>query len=530
MALIALTNCARPVSTPDAGSVTFAPDAGDTHEQADAGEMRAVDAGGLDEAADAGPLRVLFIGNSYTYVFDVPGLLARIAATATTPPIITVDDVTAAGATLSYHWVNTAARARIAERRWTHVVFQGQSGEAPGNPSFADYAQRFGGLALDAGATPVFYVTWAAGESVGYYPWTYESPTHFQDELTFAYAEVMRAVPGSSLACVGEAFRHLAQRHRDIALLQDDGSHPTLAGAYLSACTFYVALTGRPVPPESEVPFGLATEAAAALREAALIGSKCTDVHPLAAIRLEQPIDFGTAGTPVSQWVAVFNHGSATATVTDVSPLVAPFEWTSGLFPGLSNPLMYGATACSTTLAPRSACVMSITFSGQTDGGAELSLGVSGAYSSRATTTLSGTATRVGFLKLTKLGSPYIWAVVGNSTVMNVVALNRGGSPVTGITSVLGLAAPFSWGPSPSHLAFPGWSGQTTINGVTYDACATSLAPGQSCLMTANFTPTEGDQTFTTRIALDYESTEGPGDAGLSLQAEAIPAPADAGP
>ncbi len=529
MALIALTftNCARPVSTPDAGS---APDAGDTHEQADAGEMRAVDAGGLEEAADAGPLRVLFIGNSYTYVFDVPGLLARIAATATTPPIIAVDEVTAAGATLSYHWVNSDARARIAERGWTHIIFQGQSGEPPGNPSFADYAHRFGGLALDAGAHPIFYVTWAAGQASGYYPWTFESPTHFQDELTFAYAEVARALPGSKLACVGEAFRHVAEEHPGITLLQEDASHPTLAGAYLSACTFYVALTGHAVPPESEVPFGLDTEVARALREAALIGSKCENVHPLAAIQLQRPIDFGTAGTPISQWVGVFNNGSAPATITEVSPLMAPFAWTSGVFPGLSNPVMFGATACSTSLPARSGCVLSVMFSGQTDGGAELSLGLSGAYSSRVTTTLSGTATRVGFLKLTKLGNPFIWAVVGNSTVMNVVALNRGGAPVTGITSVLALAAPFSWGPSPSNLAFPGWSGQTTINGVTYDACATSLAPGQSCLMTANFTPTEGDQTFTTRIALDYESTEGPGDAGLSLQAYASSAPADAGP
>src|SRR5688572_16367073 len=42
---------------------------------------------------DAAPsrLRVLFIGNSYTGVNDLPGMVARIAATSGTSPEITVD-------------------------------------------------------------------------------------------------------------------------------------------------------------------------------------------------------------------------------------------------------------------------------------------------------------------------------------------------------------------------------------------------------------------------------------------------------
>src|ERR1700734_3192916 len=60
------------------------------------------DAGSSTQTVDAGPsaLNVLFIGNSYTYVNDLPGMLSQIAATAGTPPTIKTAEVVQGGATL----------------------------------------------------------------------------------------------------------------------------------------------------------------------------------------------------------------------------------------------------------------------------------------------------------------------------------------------------------------------------------------------------------------------------------------------
>src|SRR5262249_31669738 len=98
---------------------------------------------------DAAHLRILFIGNSYTYVNDLPATLARIAATAGVPPSILTDQIAQPGARLGDYWNadGGAALKKIDERGWTHVVLQAQSVEpADQNTAldFLTYARDFG--------------------------------------------------------------------------------------------------------------------------------------------------------------------------------------------------------------------------------------------------------------------------------------------------------------------------------------------------------------------------------------------------
>ena len=142
--------------------------------------------------ADSGSagLRVLFIGNSYTYVNDLPGMLARIATTSGTAPAIAVDEVVQGSATLQDHFDNGIAQTRLAEGPWTHVVLQGQSLEAvyPDDAHFAAGALELGELAIAAGARPTLFVTWAraAGDPM-YDPCQglYGNPQALQDRITF---------------------------------------------------------------------------------------------------------------------------------------------------------------------------------------------------------------------------------------------------------------------------------------------------------------------------------------------------------
>lgn len=230
-----------------------------------------------DVATDTEPpkpskLRLLFIGNSYTFTNDIPKILRRISATAAAPPSIETDQVLVGGASLENHWETGDAQGKIDEKTWTHVVIQGQSLEPLYQPAtFATHADLFATRATAAMATPTFYATWAraAGDPSYGQPWSGGSPDAMQDRLTKGYVDVAAKHTGAIVVKVGEAFRTSLKERPTLALHVADRSHPTLAGSYLSACTFYVKLTGSKVPPSSEVPAGLTAADATHLRSVA---------------------------------------------------------------------------------------------------------------------------------------------------------------------------------------------------------------------------------------------------------------------
>jgi hypothetical protein len=227
---------------------------------------------GVDAAPPAPDLHVLFIGNSYTYVNDLPGTLAQISLAPGARPHIVTASVTQGGATLSDLWGGTSARAAIAGGGFSHVVLQEQSETPPCSPVlFHQYADLFGGAIQAAAATPVLYETWAradASSDYAAYPCLGGAPTAMQDELLVAYADAATEV-GGVLVPAGEAWRALRDSHSPIGLFQSDASHPTPAGTYLTACTFYVKLTGQRVPEPAQLPSGVDEPEAAVMREAA---------------------------------------------------------------------------------------------------------------------------------------------------------------------------------------------------------------------------------------------------------------------
>jgi hypothetical protein len=268
-----------PVGPPpaDAPPLPLAPDAapGEPAVEPDGAVPADVaEAGGAEVGADPAPAKVhlLFIGNSYVFVNDLPARLRRIAETAGAPPSIETAQVTVAGADLRRHWDGGTAARRIDEKTWTHVVLQGNSLEPLYQPdTFARHALLFGERIAVTPARPAFYLTWAraAGDPSFSTPGHGGSPAGMQDLLTQRYTAVAAKVPGALVVKVGEAFRLSLAERPALALHVDDRSHPTVAGTYLAACTFYVALAGRPVPAASEVPAGLAAADAAHLRAVA---------------------------------------------------------------------------------------------------------------------------------------------------------------------------------------------------------------------------------------------------------------------
>src|SRR5579871_2529833 len=102
-------------------------------------------------------VRVLFIGNSYTYVNNVPRLVEAIASSLPGPCVESAM-IAIGGASLAGHWETDSVARRIREGRWTSVVLQDQSqlGEAwaldgrerigTSGAELAEFAGRFAGV------------------------------------------------------------------------------------------------------------------------------------------------------------------------------------------------------------------------------------------------------------------------------------------------------------------------------------------------------------------------------------------------
>jgi hypothetical protein len=181
------------------------------------------------------PLRVLFIGNSFTYVNDLPRIVEAMSR-ADGGPKIDWRMVAFPGFSLEDHWRQGGARREIASGPWDFVVLQqGPSSTDDGREVLVEYARRFAPLIKKAGATPAFYGVWPASVRTQDFPGAEES-----------YRQAARVVQGVVLPAA-EAWERVFRRDQSVALYGPDGLHPSPEGSYLAALVVYSGLTGRPV-------------------------------------------------------------------------------------------------------------------------------------------------------------------------------------------------------------------------------------------------------------------------------------------
>jgi hypothetical protein len=192
-------------------------------------------------------LRVLFVGNSYCYVNDMPQLLSDLAKSKPNGVQIAVQSVTPGGATIKQHFESTGALKTIRAGGFTHVVLQAQSLEPLSHPElFQTFARKLALEVEESKATAVFFQTWArkAGAAEYQQAWSGGTPARMQAGLSDAYAKAAADSP-AQVARVGDAWRALLDQKDPLELFSEDGSHPSLAGSYLAACVFYERLTGE---------------------------------------------------------------------------------------------------------------------------------------------------------------------------------------------------------------------------------------------------------------------------------------------
>jgi hypothetical protein len=179
------------------------------------------------------PLRVLFIGNSYTYVNMLPEMLRQFSLARKQPRPLDYRMIAPGGCSLERHWQSGTAQKAIAEGGWDYVVLQDHSlGPITNSASMWRHARLFDREVRKVGGKTVFYSTWAR-----------KNAPASQSQITAAYSGI--AAELGVLCCpAGPAWASVIHERPSLELYQSDGSHPSPAGTYLTACVFYSVLYG----------------------------------------------------------------------------------------------------------------------------------------------------------------------------------------------------------------------------------------------------------------------------------------------
>ena len=211
--------------------------------------------------------RVLFVGNSYTFVNDLPGMFTALAASGGRH--VQAGMAAVGGARLADHVSSSGTAAALASARWSVVVLQEQS-QIPADAALRERQMVPAATELvrrvhAAGAAPLFFVTWAHRDG-----WPEDGLADYaamQAAVDNGYLAVARE-QHAGVAPVGYAWWTVVSQNPAAGLWQDDGSHPTVAGTYLAACVFYATVFGRN-PKGLDYRADLPAEEAATLQEVA---------------------------------------------------------------------------------------------------------------------------------------------------------------------------------------------------------------------------------------------------------------------
>ncbi|HET8839386.1 MAG TPA: PKD domain-containing protein [Flavobacteriaceae bacterium] len=193
--------------------------------------------------------RALFLGNSYTSVNNLPQTIADMAIS--TDDALVFDSNTPGGYTLHGHSTNATSLAKIAMGNWDFVVLQEQS-QYPSFPieqvetEVFPYAQILDSLinAQNPCAETVFYMTWGRknGDASNCASWPPVCTYAGMDSLLNLRYRMMAENNDAILSPVGAVWKHIRQNLPEIELYQADNSHPSVAGTYAAACSFYTVL------------------------------------------------------------------------------------------------------------------------------------------------------------------------------------------------------------------------------------------------------------------------------------------------
>jgi hypothetical protein len=184
---------------------------------------------------------VLFIGNSFTSVNDLPATFTQLAKSG---GMAVVTGMCAPGGyRLNRHISDPATLKALDSRKWDIVVLQEQSqvpaieNERDSNmyPAVRGFNERI----RKAGSVPLLYMTW--GRKDGCPEIGYSDYSSMQEKLIEGYNGIAAEL-SIEVAPVGIAWKTVVERRPYMAMWASDGVHPSPAGTYLAAAVFYAVI------------------------------------------------------------------------------------------------------------------------------------------------------------------------------------------------------------------------------------------------------------------------------------------------
>ncbi len=185
--------------------------------------------------AQSSSKKILFVGNSYTYFWNLPKQVELMALAKEHK--LEIRQSTAGGVNWGQHWrgekdLNT--RDIILNGGFDYVVLQNHSmSTIQRQDSMMIYGKKFAQLIRDSGAEPILYMTWSR-------KW---NPL-MQSTISKGYTALGKQIDAIVLP-IGELWQKSRTLMPDLDLYDPDGSHPNAIGTYLTACAFFKLFTNE---------------------------------------------------------------------------------------------------------------------------------------------------------------------------------------------------------------------------------------------------------------------------------------------
>lgn len=179
---------------------------------------------------------ILFIGNSYTFGHDMPHIVAELAANHPEAANLHCEWIAQGGVTLEWHTQNVHTFAQLHKRSWDTVVLQEHSLRPVASVSrMLAAGECLASAVRENGARSCLFLTWARAHRPA-----------MLHHLENSYRELARRIqaPVVPVGAAWAAAMKLPESIRPV-LYEDDRSHPTFDGSYLTACVFFCHLTGH---------------------------------------------------------------------------------------------------------------------------------------------------------------------------------------------------------------------------------------------------------------------------------------------
>ena len=195
---------------------------------------------------------VLFLGNSLTYYNDLPGLLSQAASS--TGDVLEYQSNLIPNASYSTHVNDGASIAKIQQGNWDYVVLQGIGSSLAWDEEYIEEnvypsVDILNGLIEEYNACgeTMFFMTWGLRDGVPSLcsVWPPFCSYETMDDLLRENYLIMAADFEANTAPVGAVWRFIRENYPSIDLYNPDGGHPSLAGSYAGAITFYTSIFGK---------------------------------------------------------------------------------------------------------------------------------------------------------------------------------------------------------------------------------------------------------------------------------------------